>query len=499
MRPPLFHALWIACTTCLWLAPSTVQASTSGLPPAVQQALAQARIPSEALSVVVQPLDSNATAGAPRLQWRADVSMNPASTMKLLTTWAALDQLGPAFNWSTPVYVDGPVRNGTLQGNLYIQGQGDPKLVLEQLWLLLRKVQGLGIRQIQGDVVLDHSAFALPERDPGSFDGEPLRPYNVAPSALLVNFHSLAITFRPPVGGTGSAVASVQYDPPLAGVDMPASVPLNTSARDCGDYRSSLQADWSDPLRIRWRGSYPAVCGERTWPVAYASPNDYAPRALAGLWSSMGGSVTGQVRWGSVPAALLAQPPALVHASPPLSEIVRDINKFSNNVMAQQVFLSLALQRKNSNASNAAIAPSPVTWDNARQNLLDWWHQRVDPQGQTQDPLVDNGSGLSRNERISAAAMALLLHKAYRSPTMPELMASLPVQGQDGTMRRTSASSVGSAHLKTGSLNNVLARAGYVLGASGERYVVVVLVNHPQAGQARPAVEALIEWVMRER
>ena len=161
--------------------------------------------------------------------------MNPASVMKLVTTYAALDLLGPAYLWNTPVYTEGNISNGVLNGNLYIKGQGDPKLVLERLWLLLRRVQGLGIKTIAGDIVLDRSAFSLPEVDPAQFDGEPLRPYNVAPDALLVNFKSVVMTFTP---DRAAQVAQVQYDPPLAGVALPATVALG--AGECGDYRAAL-------------------------------------------------------------------------------------------------------------------------------------------------------------------------------------------------------------------------------------------------------------------
>ena len=139
--------------------------------------------------------------------------------MKLLTTAAALDLLGPAWSWSTPVWLQGTVTNGVLDGNLVIKGSGDPKLVLERIWLLLRRVQQQGVREIRGDIVLDRSAFAVPERDPAEFDGEALRPYNVRPDALLLNYKALLLTFTPdPARG----VARVAVEPPLAGVQIDA-------------------------------------------------------------------------------------------------------------------------------------------------------------------------------------------------------------------------------------------------------------------------------------
>ncbi|MEY3912427.1 MAG: hypothetical protein RL509_471, partial [Pseudomonadota bacterium] len=234
--------------------------AAGGLPATVEAALQRAQVPREALSVVVMPVSSPGK-GTPLISHRAQVLVNPASLMKLVTTSVALDQLGPAFTWSTPVYVEGTVREGVLQGNVYLRGQGDPRLGVERLWLLLRRLQGLGIQRIEGDIVLDRSAFEVPARDPGGFDGEPLRPYNATPDALLVNFKSVLMHFVP---DRSAQVARVHVEPPLAGVQFPTTVPL--SAGDCLDYRAGLRLEWQDPLQPRFGGSYPASCGERLWP-----------------------------------------------------------------------------------------------------------------------------------------------------------------------------------------------------------------------------------------
>ena len=470
---------------------ATLATQAQALPPDVDAALARAKVPHEAVSFFVA--DAQSATAAPRLAYRSTSPMNPASVMKLVTTYAALDLLGPAYTWRTPVYTEGTVRNGVLNGNLYIQGQGDPKLVLERLWLLLRRVQGLGIKTIAGDIVLDRSAIEVPETDPAQFDGEPLRPYNAAPDALLINFKSLVMTFT---ADRSANVAQVQYDPPLAGVTLPATVPLNTVANDCGDYRSALKGDFADPTRVRFAGSYPAACGEQVWPLAYVDPASYAQRAVQGLWESLGGKVQGNVRLGTVPAPLLAGKPALVSVSPPLSDVIRDINKFSNNVMAQQVFLTLG---RAAYAPAAAGVPGDTqalptgSFAASRAAVQRWWRERL---GNDEPPVLDNGAGLSRQERISAQALGHLLQNAYVSPVMSELMSSLPIAGVDGTLRRVKGST--SAHLKTGTLGNVVARAGYVLGASGKRYVLVAFINHPNAVAARPAVDALVEWAGRE-
>jgi D-alanyl-D-alanine carboxypeptidase/D-alanyl-D-alanine-endopeptidase (penicillin-binding protein 4) len=452
------------------------------MPPEVQAALGRAKIPLDAVSLLVTPVDSRAPA---RLNHRADMPMNPASVMKLLTTYAALDLLGPAYVWRTPVWLDGPVLDGTLQGNLVIQGQGDPKLVLERMWLLLRRVQSLGVQRIAGNIVLDRHAFEVPTADPADFDGEPLRPYNARPDALLLNYKALVLTFTPEPTG---ASARVQLDPPMDGVQRPAQVPMSAGA--CSDYRASLKADFSNPHLIQLAGSYPSTCGEKIWPVAYSDPASYNTRALAGLWQSMGGQLAGRVVEGAPPLT----PPTFDVTSPTLAEVIRDVNKFSNNVMAQQLFLTLGLPDMGTALPNRAPLIGTATAESARNALRQWWQRRIHPQ---EVPTIDNGSGLSRQTRISAQQLSQLLQLAWASPLMPELLSSLPVVGLDGTMKRSRAG-VATAHLKTGSLRDVTALAGVVHASSGKRYVLVAMVNHANASAAKPAMDALIDWAARD-
>jgi D-alanyl-D-alanine carboxypeptidase/D-alanyl-D-alanine-endopeptidase (penicillin-binding protein 4) len=455
----------------LLAAAATAAAAGRGLPVEVEAALERAKVPRDALVAVVQEVGTERS----RVAWQAERPVNPASLMKLLTTGAALELLGPAWTWSTPVWLDGSVDpvQGVLHGNLVIQGSGDPKLVLERVWMLLRRVQQLGVREVRGDIVLDRSAFAFPERHPGDFDGEPLRPQNVQPDALLLNQRSVIVTFTP---DTQRGVAIVSTDAPLAGVLVDATVPLAPGA--CDDWRSALKADYADPARMRFAGAYPTTCGERQWPLAYVEPKRYNERLLLGLWREMGGTVSGVVRDGGAPLA----PPSFTLTSPTLAEVVRDINKYSNNVMAQQLFLSLAFVQQGSGTPEVA------------RELVSQWAAARFGEAATRSLVLDNGSGLSRDNRISAQLLARLLQAAWASPVMPEVVSSLPVIGVDGTMRRTKTL-LGRAHLKSGSLRDVAGLAGVVLSERGRRYVVVAIVNHPNAGAARPALEALVQWV----
>jgi D-alanyl-D-alanine carboxypeptidase/D-alanyl-D-alanine-endopeptidase (penicillin-binding protein 4) len=462
---PFLRALLAAGLT---LAAAAVAAR---LPPEIYAALERAKLPPESLVVLVQEAGSTRT----RLAWRADTPVNPASLTKLLTTYAALDLLGPAWTWSTPVWLQGSVTDGVLEGNLVIKGSGDPKLVPERLWLLLRRVQQLGVREIRGDIVLDRSAFSVPELSPADFDGEPLRPYNVRPDALLLAYRSVLLSFTP---DAARGVALVGVEPALTGVVADTSVPLG--AGPCNDWRGELKADFADPVRLRLAGSFPAACGEKTWPMAYADPRSYNDRMVSGMWREMGGKLGGSVRDGMAPVTA----PAFTSVSPALSEVVREINKFSNNVMAQQLFLTLGLVRGGSGSPEAS-----------REVLRRWLGERLGRAAE--GAVLDNGSGLSRETRLSAQQLARVLQSAWASPVMPELMASLPVSGTDGTLLRSKATP-GRAHLKTGSLRDVSGVAGYVLAQSGRRYVVVAVVNHPNANAARPAIDALVQWAINE-
>jgi len=449
------------------------------LPPAIAAALANARVPASALALWVQPVD----AATPSWGWNPDFGVNPASVFKLVTTSAALDTLGPAWTWKTGVYLTGPVRNGVLRGSVVIVGTGDPSLVMERVWLLLRQLRDAGVRDIRGDIVLDHSGFAADARTPADFDNAPSEPYNVLPDALLMNYRSVTLGFQPDAAGK---VARVSSEPPLAGLRVDATVPLAKGA--CGDWRGGLKLTSGDASRWRFGGTYPAACGPRNWPLAYPEPASYERRLVAALWREVGGRLSGQVRDGTLPQDATL---AFSFESPQLAQIVRDINKFSNNTMAEQLFLTLA---GNANAELSA-ATTEVRQEQARAVLSQWLHQRL---GAAADGVVvANGSGLARETRISARTLGQLLQSDWASPAMPELMGSLPIAGVDGTLRRSTAPP-GRAHLKTGSMRDVVAVAGYVLADSGKRYILVAIINDPNAGAARPALDAAIDWVTHD-
>lgn len=434
------------------------------LPPEVAVALKEAGIPLRSVGVVVQGVDSQ----QPLIRHNARQSMNPASAMKLVTTYAALELLGPAYTWKTDAFDDAA-------GNLYLRGSGDPRLALEQFWLLLRQLRTRGVGAISGDLILDRSAFQVPPHDPGEFDHEPYRPYNAGPDALLVNLNSLRLSLRP--DAKSKAVAVIAETP---GDELPLSNRLRLSDEACGDWREKFKVAVLDGV-IELSGVFPLACGEKVLNLSPWAADVQLERLFRSLWRELGGSLSGKVRAGSVPASarlLVSQ------ESPALGEIVRDINKYSNNVMARQVFLSLDPAR-------------PATSEGARRRLGVWLAEK----GVALPELVlDNGSGLSRKERISADGLSQLLLAAWASPVMPELISSLPLAGVDGTLKKrlNGSAATGRAHLKTGYLDGVRAIAGYVLDNKQRRWVVVFLINDPRSRLGKPAMDALLRWVAEQ-
>lgn len=442
------------------------------LPESVVSSLVRAQIPPSAISIDVREVQGN----QPWISWQPHLPQNPASTMKLVTTQAGLDVLGPAYAWRTQAYTSGVREGDVLHGDLYIKGGGDPKLVLENFWLFLRQIRIRGIREIRGDVLLDRSLFAAAPFDAAQFDGEPLRAYNAGPDALLLNFKSISFRFVPdPHNGR----VRIMMDPPLAGHVV---TPPALTAAECGDWRARLDTTF-DVSGTHFRGTYAMSCGERVWYVHphHLSDNQFFGSVFRQVWQDLGGVFNGDVKDGVVPpdAPLIAE-----WQSATLGELIRDINKNSNNVMTRQLLLTMA----------AEATKAPATPESGAAVV----RASLQSRGiQAPELVIDNGSGLSRNARISADSLGRMLVSSFRSATMPEFMASMPLAGYDGTMRRRLIDTgvARSAHIKTGLLTDVRAIAGYVLAASGRRYSVVFLINHPRAPAGLEAQDALLQWI----
>jgi len=488
------------------------------VPQTVLDALKRANIPLSSVGIVVR----EANTYTPLLSYQAHQPMNPASTIKLLTTYAGLELLGADYTWKTEAYVDGTLEQDVLHGNLILKGYGNPKLTIEQLWLWMYELRSRGLREIRGDLVLDRSAFALSPHDPAAFDNDPTRPYNIGPDALLLNFGAIRLRFMP----DGDSI-KIYTLPKLAGYTLdnrltlipPEDLMENVPAKkiDCSALEKIITAELQGNVLLL-QGDYPLACGERDLHLSPLTHPDYFYATFLALWKEMGGSIAGGVTENVVPstATLFS-----THRSPPLAEIIRDINKYSNNVMAHQVFLSLGNnhaaevintpksnnpEANNPEATNPSatgdtantppLTAPPASMARSKLALRNWLARK---QLNFSELHLENGAGLSRIARISPNSLALLLNSAQRSPMSAEFISSLPILGVDGTLRKRLANTTSASHghLKTGSLEGVQAIAGYVQAYSGRQWIVVFLINHPNASYGQPAQDALLEWVQR--
>ena len=463
-------AVLMAALACAWPVVATE------LPAAVKNRLVLRELPADSLSVYVQDVDN----GDVLLAWHEDEARNPASTLKLLTTLVGLDLLGPTFTWSTDVYALGPVSDGVLDGDLLLRGGGDPFLVTERVWQLVRRIRDEGIASIRGDLVIDDSLFDVGAHDPGAFDNQPLRAYNVAPNALLMNLKVVRYWFEHDAAGV-----RIRTDPVLDNLGIENR--LKIAKRACRGYQRGISIDPGEhAASMVFSGYFPSGCRRYALDRTALSHADYAYGLFRSLWREAGGEFDGGLRIATTPADV---EPLLRFASLPLHDIVERINKHSNNVMARQLLYTLAVER---------LGP-PGTEAGGRRVVHEW----LEANDLQLDSLrLENGAGLSRVARISAADFGALLRFGWQQPYMPEFLSSLALSGLDGTLRRRldAVGVRGRAHLKTGSLDHVAAIAGYVQAQSGRRFAVVALQNYPDVhrGYGDEVQAALIGWLVRQ-
>ncbi|MGE8101796.1 D-alanyl-D-alanine carboxypeptidase/D-alanyl-D-alanine endopeptidase [Pseudomonas fluorescens] len=472
LRPLLLASLLVPLAFPVSAAPTN-----TSLPPSVEKALKASKLQDSALSLVMIPLNGP---GTPTV-FNADVSVNPASTMKLVTTYAALEMLGPNHQWKTEFYTDGTLNGGILHGNLYLKGGGDPKLNMEKLWLLMRDLRANGVQQVTGDLVLDRSFFVQPQLPEFNDDGkDENKPFLVKPDALMVNLKALRFVAR---NDSGKVLVSVE--PPIASIRIDNQVKA-LSGKQCSGgvrYNPVTQADGSVSVTVA--GQLADGCSSQTY-LSLLDHATYTAGAVRAIWQELGGSIQGKDRLAAVPkdAKVLARA-----FSPDLAEIIRDINKYSNNTMAQQLFLSLgAKYRTDADADDAKAA----------QRVVRQWLAK---KGITAPHLVmENGSGLSRAERVSAREMASMLQAAWRSPYSAEFVSSLPISGMDGTMRKRLKTTAmrGEAHVKTGTLNTVRAIAGFSRDNNGNTWAVVAILNDPAPFGAHTVLDQVLLDLYRQ-
>lgn len=461
-----------------WIVPIAQAGSRVKLPAPVSQALQQTGVPLEHVSFLVR----DAASGETIAELNADVPRSPASTIKVLTTFAALDLLGPAYTWQTHAYLDGSLRDSSLDGDLILVGEGDPFMTVERWWAFVQSLRERGLQRIAGDIVIDNTYFARAEQSRAEFDGQPFRPYNVLPDALMVNFQTVRFTISP---HAASDRPQVFIHPRPANLRIDNRLRIEPG-RCHGQRRIAFDTPPGKPNTLIVDGVLAAGCGGHTATIAIMDAPDYAYGTFRTLWRESGGAIEGSLR-------VRKRPPDAQHFhsfdSLPLAEIIRLANKYSNNVMTRHLLLTLGARAFGAPGTPESGANAVRAW------LLD---QGVDVRAF----VLENGSGLSRTERATARGLAAVLDAAWRSPFMPEFVASLPIAAIDGTLRDHfhSRAMQGRLRLKTGRIDHVNALAGFVRAASERTYIAVVMLNHPQAhrGVGEQVLTELIHWVFEQ-
>ena len=464
------------------VAAGAAHADDKELPLAVQSIMNLRELPYDSLSIYVEDVET----GDVILQWLEGEPRNPASTIKLLTTLVSLDILGPAYRWKTEVFTLGEMDGEHLDGDLLIKGYGDPFLVTERVWQLLRNIRLAGLREISGDLLIDDSYFEVGDYDPAAFDNQPLRAYNVAPNALLMNFKVVRYWFEP---DHESDSVKVTLDPALDNISVRNR--LDLAPGRCRGYQRGITITANEPVdEVTFSGKFRNGCKRYAMDRAALSHNEFVYGLFQDMWRQSGGMFDGG--WNNVVANAVVNAdaePIVSFESLPLSDMIARVNKHSNNVMARQLLYTLS----------AEVKGLPGTEEGGRQVIADWL---------TENGLdsclcaIENGAGLSRDARIAAADMGSLLRFAWRQPYMPEYLASMSVAGLDGTLSRRfrGTSLIGTAHLKTGSMDDVAAVAGYLQTRSGRRLAVVTMQNHKDVhrGPGEEVQEVLLRWLYEQ-
>lgn len=456
--------------------------ATPTVPDPVQAALAQAGLPADSLGFVLQPLDGS----RPALTRRADEAMSPGSTMKIVTATVALAQLGINHRGRTELLAAAPAQGGVIAGPLILRGGADPDLDWPALWWLLRQLRESGVREIRGGLVVDRTLFSPTRFDMGlpPFDEAPEFDYNVIPDALHLNGSLLDYELQ--ATATGVAARSV---PALAGLAVDASA-MTLSKRPCKDWDEDWKPATAQPVGDGWRlqlqGTFPAGCRQLA-PLQLVDRQWLVTHAVRQFWAELGGTLGA----GDVEAAAPAGAVVLAtHRGRPLAEVMRGVMKRSDNALARLIYLQLGAQ---------AAQPGEPTLAAADRSVRTWFAA----QGLNDGGLVlDNGSGLSRSERITPAQMAAVLRAGQAGAQAPELLGTLPIAGVDGTLSRRlkDGPATGQARLKTGTLRDAVGLAGFVPDANGKPWVFVALLNHPEAARkGRPVLDALVNWVAAQR
>ncbi|MGI9307425.1 MAG: D-alanyl-D-alanine carboxypeptidase/D-alanyl-D-alanine endopeptidase [Gammaproteobacteria bacterium] len=457
---------------CLLLLPPV--AGAEGLPPDVRALMKKHRISPARAGIVIKR-----AGGEVLLSHQTDKIFNPASLAKLPLVFAAFDILGPAHKWRTVFARAGEIQDGVLRGDLIIAGGGDPYITTERFLSFVGNLRSRGIHTIEGDLIIDDTFFQFMPHDRAAFDGAAFKTYNAGGGALVVNWGAQRVAFLPEKNGV-----RIYADPPNDNFIIDGKK-VRAGKTRCRNWRGRIIERYrGDGLQmtLALRGKYSPRCGEQSFNTSALDHAANAAGVFGAMWRNLGGVWNG--KWKTAPRPPQAKDIA-VFESPALAVIAAAMNKYSNNIMARNMFVSLSMQ-------NGA----PPHTEGAAREVFNRWMRAQNIQGEF---FMDNGSGLSRKGRMSAGQLAALMEGVLAHPMRAEITSSLPILGVDGTLRkRLRKTAAGAGHLKTGSLRGVKNIAGFLRGAGGEDIIFICMLEKSGA-RAKPFQDALMKWALRQK
>lgn len=407
--------------------------------------------------------------------------MLPASTMKLLTSAIAFDRFGPTYQFSTDALREGTVgADGTLSGNLYLRGDGDPALSGKFLTggpeapmnRLADLVAQQGIKHVTGDIVGDASGFDDQKIPEGWLTRYLQAGYAARVSALSLNENLVAVAVTP---GAAGKPASVRLEPSTS------AIPLVSNVRTVAGGGARLGFRKLGDGTIQANGSIGTRAGTRKYVYIVEDPASFATGAFRNALIARGVTVDGAIRLGKAPPAAVKVASLL---SPPLASMVAAMNRESINHYAELLFRNAARGPKRDVIGSVANASS----------LLDsFFATKVG--ADTARLVFADGSGLSTLDRVSPRAQVQLLGYAHRASWGPWLHSSLPVAGDSELLKRRmrNTPAEGNLHAKTGTTNDVIALAGYVTAVNGEVLAFSFLYNGRDRWTAKSMIDVMSE------
>ena len=436
-------------------------------------------IPIDSLSIILQPLNSDTRL----INLNAEVYRTPASVSKLFTAFVAMDHLGPDYHWTTEVFSTDSVNDGAVD-SLIFKGGGDPYITIERLETMVLALRNLGITSINKGLIVEQNFFKQPQASTADFDDDPLRPYNIMHTSLLINSNKIDFKIKKYSNNTIKIDPDFLPDEVLFRNELEFGPGSCSQLRDKVQFTQILEGQYPPYIVLLVDGYYPKNCFEFEHDLSLTDANHYFFGAFKNLWLKSGGSFNGYIREAKVP---LLKRPIMTFDSPSLDEVIIEGVKESDNLIARNLFLSLNQSGDKNYKASRRIMRKVLNSNDVSM---------------TYNTFFENGSGLSRKTKVKPETILSLLMAIRKHSSSDRLTNSLPISGIDGTIEKRYKTDLltGRLKLKTGTLDGVSGLAGFITGLSGREYAFVFLHNdipdHPY--KISPFREALLNLVVSD-